>query len=290
MTGLEALTYESLRAYVGFDEASASALRELYPFARSHFPEIIDDFYDTIKAHPEASAVITGGEEQIERLKKSLTSWLESVLLGPHDSAHLEAHARIGRVHVRIALPQEFMFTAMNRIRSRLMQVVITSAAGDAERIARGARAVSQVLDLELAIMLDAYRETLLETVRTSERLATIGQLAASIGHELRNPLSVIESSLYIVRQRMEKAGLRDEKLDRHYERITGQVGVCLKTIENLLDLARDRSPRKRRQPLAPLVGMAVERAELQGKLNLKSNVPEQLTVDVDGDDLVLVV
>ena len=38
--------------------------------------------------------------------------------------------------------------------------------------------------------MLDAYREDMIDRMRAHERLATIGQLAASIGHELRRAAS----------------------------------------------------------------------------------------------------
>ncbi len=98
--------FDSLKQYVGFDEASSAALRELHPIAQPAFVAIVDDFYAAIEAHPEASAAITGGAAQIERLKQTLIRWLDLLLLGPHDEAYYELRARIGRMHVRIALPQ----------------------------------------------------------------------------------------------------------------------------------------------------------------------------------------
>ncbi len=125
--------FESLKQYVGFTDLSSAALRDLLPVARPHFQPIVDDFYAAIEAHPEARAAITGGAPQIARLKQTLIRWMDLLLLGPHDQAYYERRARIGRMHVRIALPQGFMFTAMNRIRIQLLDVVREHFAGDRE-------------------------------------------------------------------------------------------------------------------------------------------------------------
>ena len=114
---------QSLKDYVGFTDRSTQALQSFHAAAAPHFATIIDDFYATIEAHPGARAAITGGSAQIERLKRTLIRWLETLLLGPHDEAYFERRARIGRVHVAIDLPQAYMFTAMDRIRVRLLGV-----------------------------------------------------------------------------------------------------------------------------------------------------------------------
>lgn len=282
-------TLESMRRYVGFDETSAAELSALFGVVSPHFPAIVSDFYDAIEAHPRARSVITGGAAQIQRLKSTLTGWLGSVLQGPHDAVYLESHARIGKVHVRIGLPQELMFTAMNRIRAQLLTIVHTAYAADLGRAERAARAVNAALDIELAIMLDTYREDLAEKVRATERLATIGQLAASIAHELRNPLSAIDSSLFLVRRHLDKAGVQDAVLAKHHQRIVDQVDHCAKTIDDLLDLARDRPPRRQRTPLAPLLERALDHSSTRERLELRLSLPDTLTVDVDPDDLSLV-
>jgi signal transduction histidine kinase len=149
---------ESCKTYVRFDDRSSAVLRELHPAAKPHFDRIVADFYDTITAHPSARAAITGGEAQIERLKQTLVRWMDELLAGPHDEAYAERRARIGRVHVRIGLPQAFMFTAMDRIRLHLLDVVRTHAASE-DRRWEISRAVNQILDIELAIMLETYRD-----------------------------------------------------------------------------------------------------------------------------------
>ena len=191
---------------------------------------------------------------------------------------------------MRIALPQQFMFTAMNRIRSRLIEIVHRSVPGDVEHRIAVARAVNQILDLELAIMLDTYRENYVEKVRSSERLATIGQLAASIGHELRNPLGIVDSSLYLIRQRMTRQGIDDAQLVKHWDKIATQVKHCSKTINNLLDLARDRPPNRRREPLRPLIDRALELTAIPAGVIVSVDVPSELKLFADPDDLIHVI
>ena len=90
LPSIEAMTptfFENLKLYVGFDDDSSAALRELHPLAAPSFGAIVDDFYAAIEAHPGARAAITGGRAQIERLKQTLLRWIESLLLGPHDEA-----------------------------------------------------------------------------------------------------------------------------------------------------------------------------------------------------------
>jgi signal transduction histidine kinase len=275
--------FESIKQYVGFTDGSSVALRTFHPIAEPYFGPIIDDFYDAIEAHPGASAAITGGPAQIERLKQTLVRWLHTMLLGPHDEAYYEMRARIGRVHVRIALPQAFMFTAMDRIRVRLLDVVRErSAGGDFHDVQQVATALHQILDLELAIMLETYREDLVTKNRNAERLATIGQFAASIGHELRNPLGVMESSLFLLRQHLgpEVAGGRN--VAKHLDRIGGEITRANKTIHDLLDLARNRPPQRQRTDVRSLVETTVSTALLPTNVVVEIGTPPGLTVNVD--------
>jgi signal transduction histidine kinase len=277
--------FANIKLYVGFTDASSAALRELHPIALPFFQPTVDDFYAAIEDHPGARQAITGGQAQINRLKQTLVRWMDKMLLGPHDEEYYELRARIGRMHVRIALPQQYMFTAMDRIRVRLLDVVRTRITDDSAKVERIATALNQILDLELAIMLETYREDLEAKHRNNERLATIGQFAASIGHELRNPLGVVESSLYLLRQHL-KAEADTPAVKKHLDRIGSEVVRANKTIHDLLDLARNRPPQKRPTLLHQLVESAGEAALLPAAVTLHASVPADLTLDIDPDQV----
>ena len=277
---------ENLKLYVGFDAASSAALREAHPLVAPHFGPIIDDFYATIEAHPGARAAITGGAAQIQRLKGSLLKWIDEVFLGPHDEAYFERRARIGRMHVQIDLPQVYMLTAMDRIRVQslaALRVVRELPLATSERMIT---ALHQILDMELAIMLETYREDLLAKNRTAERLATIGQFAASIGHELRNPLGVVESSAFLLSRRLEQLKIADPGLSRHVEKISVEVQRSNKTITDLLELARSRPLVRRAVAADGLVAHAVAAASLPAGVDVQVSGAAGASLDADFDQM----
>ncbi len=78
-------------------------------------------------------------------------------------------------------------------------------------------------------------REAQEQLVR-KEKLAVMGQLAGSVGHELRNPLGVINTAIYYLKSVQPDAG---EKVKRYHAMIEQEVRNADKIITDLLDFAR---------------------------------------------------
>lgn len=269
---------EELKRYVGFGPDDESALRELRSVAAPDFPAIAVAFYDRILAHEEARRALVGGESQVGHLRATLVRWMEEAVGGPWDESWWEAHCRIGRVHVRIDLPQHYMFGAMNVVREELGRRVDRHWGGDPARQQRIRAALGKVLDLELAIMLHTYREDLVSRAARSERLATFGQLVGSIGHELRNPLGVIESSLFLLRGRTGD----DDRVKKHLERIGEQVRLSNQIITGLLDMVRDRPLSRETVAAVELLGRAADAVERSPGVTLAIDAAPELAVRGD--------
>ncbi|HEX3881212.1 MAG TPA: ATP-binding protein [Stellaceae bacterium] len=74
------------------------------------------------------------------------------------------------------------------------------------------------------------------------ERLSVLGQLTATVAHELRNPLSAIRNTLFSVKEMADGAGL---KLDRPIARMERSIERCNRIIGDLLEYARHRELRR---------------------------------------------
>ncbi len=253
--------FSELQRYVGFTVDDERRLKVLHPLLSPHFQDVVERFYERVLQHDDARAALQRGERQVGHLKVTLTQWLHELFEGPWDDAYVRRRERIGRVHVLINLPQHFMVTAMNVVRLTLREHLSNTLdeASDEGRASRDA--LQRILDIDLAIMLHTYREDLEARNARAERLATFGQLVGSIGHELRNPLGVIETSLYVLKGNA--AG--DAKAQRHLERISQQVGLANDIITQLLELIRDRPLARQRVELAPTVASALDSVKLEG-------------------------
>lgn len=82
--------------------------------------------------------------------------------------------------------------------------------------------------------------ETFLRQLIQSEKLAAMGQLSASLAHELRSPLSVIRLGAFELHEAMSS---QNGEANEALEQIEQSVIRCEKLIQNLLGFARESPP-----------------------------------------------
>ena len=85
--------------------------------------------------------------------------------------------------------------------------------------------------ELELRAANESLKEAM-QKLASSERMATIGQVAATVSHELRNPLGAIRNSMALVHQLTagKQLGVERalERVDRNIERCTAIIAAML--------------------------------------------------------------
>jgi len=141
---------------------------------------------------------------------------------------------------------------AAGTIRRTLLEAVAPT--GD-ELSRHELRAVDRLVDVEQALVVRGWEDALAERGEREARMAPLGPLSASIAHELRNPLGVIDSSVFLLRKHVE----RDPRAAAHLERIAGQVRISTRIIDGLLELVRGRPPGDIATEVAPVIESARE-------------------------------
>ena len=119
--------------------------------------------------------------------------------------------------------------------------------------------------------LLDAQEELV-----RKEKLAILGQLSGSVGHELRNPLGVMSNAVYFLKLVLADA---DETTKEYLEIIKKEIGNSLRIITDLLDFARTKPPHRQSVTTAELVRSSMGRCPLPANVSVSVTVtvPERL-------------
>lgn len=114
-----------------------------------------------------------------------------------------------------------------------------------------------------------------------SERLAAIGQLTATVSHELRNPLGTIKSSFYSLRGTLEQ---RDGKSPRIMDRIDRNIERCVHIIEELLSYARVGELRVQSITFDQWCADVVAELEIPNSVELRISCEADIELSLDAD------
>lgn len=246
---VQATLFDEMKSSIGFDGRDTANVRSLAPYAIPAIPAVVHHFYEQLLQHASARALLTGGDVQLAGLHETLSTWLREVFEGPWDETYYQKRRRIGSAHLRVGLPQYYMFTGMELIWQALEQRLREAGIQD---VHAKLGALHRLLVLDLAIMLESFQESHSEQVRKFERsaveakltraehLAEIGQLAASLAHEIKNPLAGISGAIQIIQEGMR----RDDPHQPIITEILGQIGRLDATVKDLLQYARPTPPR----------------------------------------------
>jgi PAS domain S-box-containing protein len=138
--------------------------------------------------------------------------------------------------------------------------------------------------------LLDDLRRSYADLARAQEqlvrreRLAALGELAAIVAHEIRNPLGAVFNAVGAIRQQAHAAA--DDRLTTLLAILEEEATRMNDIVGDLLDFARPVSAALRPEQIEPIVTEAVDAAahEALGPLEVERDIDENLpAVPVDG-------
>ena len=128
-------------------------------------------------------------------------------------------------------------------------------------------------LEADVAARTRELQEAQEQLVR-QEKLAVLGQLAGSVGHELRNPLGVINSAVYYLKLVQPEA---PGKIQEYHAKIEQEVRNADKIITDLLDFARVKGGEPEQVSVDKLVRSTLVRFPVPEGVELALELPENL-------------
>jgi PAS domain S-box-containing protein len=148
------------------------------------------------------------------------------------------------------------------------------------EKIARKYAKKLEIAVAERTNELKAANESLLRL----ERLATIGELAGMVGHDLRNPLTAIKNAAYFLKKK--GASIPEAEAKAMLEIIEKGIVHSDKIINDLLDYAREMHLDLQQSPVPQLIDEALAIIKIPEKIRIQKNIPEALSLKVDSNKI----
>jgi len=121
------------------------------------------------------------------------------------------------------------------------------------------------------------------ELVR-KEKLAVLGQVAGSVGHELRNPLGVMNNAVYFLQTVLSDA---DETTKEYLNIIKDEIADSERIVSDLLDSVRTKPPRPETAGVEELIGQTLRKCVIPATVTVKLDIPKTLSpLQVDSQQI----
>jgi len=116
----------------------------------------------------------------------------------------------------------------------------------------------------------DALRKAQDELVR-NEKLALLGQVADTVGHELRNPLGVMNNAVYYLQAVLPDA---DETTREYLGIIKNEIADAERIVSDLLDAVRTKPPQPETVAVAELLGNVLRKCAVPPSVAVRMDIP----------------
>lgn len=221
---------------------------ELAAFIRSHAAEVVSEW--TARIAPVFDIQASLMPEISQNMYDALVRWAKHIE-NPSNTetyAYLYQHARHGFISHS---PASRFLSGQMKIRLLLLERLQTAYAADRKRLAELASLLDQEFSERILHITDFFVEAHEEALRNeqethkrlesqliqSEKMAAIGQLAAGIAHEIRNPLGIILNAIYDLGQIVDTD---KPEIGEDLQIAKEEIARAQEIITNLLEFSRD--------------------------------------------------
>jgi PAS domain S-box-containing protein len=134
-------------------------------------------------------------------------------------------------------------------------------------------RKLNEELEAKVQERTKQLRNTQEELVRKG-KLAVLGQIAGSVGHELRNPLGVMSNAVYFLQTVLADA---NETIKEYLNIIKDEIAGSERIVSDLLDSVRTNPPQIQMVGIAELIEQILSKYTVPSSVTMKLDIPATL-------------
>jgi signal transduction histidine kinase len=134
-------------------------------------------------------------------------------------------------------------------------------------------RLLNEGLEIKIRERTQQLLEVQDELVR-KEKLVLLGQVADTVGHELRNPLGVMNNAVYFLQIVLADA---DETTREYLGIIKDEIADAERIVSDLLDAVRTKPPQLEMVEVAALIEQTLGKCDVPSTVTVRMNIPATL-------------
>jgi heme-based aerotactic transducer len=200
---------------IGLTEEDLRRIKSFQPYVRNGIEEIVSVFYQQVLAVPTLRQII---EERtsIERLKKTLNTYIISMFDGEFNEATIEQKMKLAQMHFKIGLEPKWYMGTFQQIQEVIIHLINKEMPTNELR-ENTMLTVSKLINFEMQIVLEEYekenyklRQKQYEIVKTElkSKISSISEDLASLTEETSTSIEQVDESTDGIRESI-KANVR---------------------------------------------------------------------------------
>lgn len=142
-------------------------LKSYRPIIEDRVDALVDNFYH-MQTNVAEIALLIGDADTLDRLKNAQRRYVLDLFSGLYDLEYVNNRLRIGLVHKRIGVEPKLYLSAINALKSLLLEIIFETLTEKSERLAMIA-ALDKLLLFDITLVFETYIRSLVSEIEISK-------------------------------------------------------------------------------------------------------------------------